>query len=164
MRTSKNLSNRISQHLSQQKVQEIENVKQQLETAAKGQIRFPKTDEEIEKWSKKYPDVAKIFDTISAKRACEVMDGLRQGEERLHKLETQLTRKDAEQQLLKMHPDFAQIRQDSAFHDWVQLQPAVIQDARYKNNADAMAAARAIDLYKVDNKNPNQPINQPLKR
>ena len=51
-----------------------------------------------------------------------------------------------------MRPDFAQIRQDSAFHDWVQLQPANIQDALYKNNTDARAAARAIDLYKVDTK------------
>ena len=74
------------------------------------------------------------------------MDGLRQGEEGLRKLETQLTSKDAEQQLLKIHQDFAQIRQDTAFHDWVQLQPAVTQDARYKNNTDAMAAARAIEL------------------
>ena len=143
---------RHTQHPLQQKDQEIANVKQQLETSAKGQIRFPKTDEEIEEWSKKYPDVAKIVDTIAAKRAGEVMDGLRQGEERLRKLETKLTRKDAEQQLLKMHPDFAQIRQDSAFHDCVQLQPAVIQDALYKNNTDARAAARAIDLYKVDTK------------
>ena len=80
------------------------------------------------------------------------MEGLRQGEERLHKLETQLTRKDAEQQLLKMHLDFAQIRQDSAFYDWVQLQPAVLQDALHKNNKDARSAARAIDLNKVDTK------------
>jgi len=143
---------RHTQTLLQQKDQEIANVRQQLETAAKGQIRFPKTDEEIDAWSKKYPDVAKIVDTIAQKRAGEVMDGLRQGEERLRKLETQLTRKDAEQQLLRMHPDFAQIRQDPAFHEWVQLQPSNIQDALYKNNTDARAAARAIDLYKIDTK------------
>ena len=69
---------RHTQHPLQQKDQEIANVKQQLETSAKGQIRFPKTDEEIEEWSKKYPDVAKIVDTIAAKRASEVMDEWRQ--------------------------------------------------------------------------------------
>ncbi len=62
----------------------------------------------------------------------------------------QLSRKEAEQQLLSFHPDFADIRQDPEFHDWVALQPALIQDALYKNNTDAKAAARAIDLYKVD--------------
>ena len=51
---------------------------------------------------------------------------------------------------MKLHPDFGQIRQDPAFHEWVALQPMYIQDALYKNNTDAMAASRAIDLYKAD--------------
>ena len=71
------------------------------------------------------------------------MKGLRQ-------LETKLTRKEAEQELNRAHPDFAEIRQDPSFHEWVVLQPTVIQDALYKNNTDARAAARAIDLFKVD--------------
>ena len=58
-----------SQQLMQQKDQELANIKAQLDTAAKGQIKFPKTDDEIEQWSKKYPDVAKIVDTIASKKA-----------------------------------------------------------------------------------------------
>lgn len=133
-----------------QKDQELENLKKQLETAAKGQIKFPKTDEEIDKWSQKYPDVAKIVDTIARKRANEALE---EGEKRLghlKNLETKLNRKEAEQQLMKMHPDFGEIRQDAAFHEWVALQPTYIQDALYKNNTDAVAASRAIDLYKAD--------------
>jgi len=141
---------RHSQNLMSQKDQEIEKLKEQLSTAAKGQIRFPKTDEEIAAWAKKYPDVAKIVDSIARKRANETMQELREGEKRLEALENKLTRKDAEQQLNRLHPDFAQIRQDKKFHDWVALQPANIQDALYKNNTDALAAARAIDLYKAD--------------
>jgi hypothetical protein len=60
------------------------------------------------------------------------------------------TRKDAEQQLVQVHPDFHDIRQDQSFHDWVAIQPQSIQDSLYKNNTDARAAARAIDLYKSD--------------
>jgi hypothetical protein len=100
---------RHTQQLMEQKDQEISAVKAQLDTAAKGQIRFPKTDDE-----------------------------------------TKLTRKEAEQQLVQVHPDFNVIRQDAAFHDWVALQPQNIQDSLYKNNTDARAAARAIDLYKSD--------------
>lgn len=141
---------RHTQQIMAQKDQEIEKIKQQLETAAKGQIRFPKTDEEIEQWSQKYPDVAKIVDTIARKRANEALE---EGEKRLghlKDLEKKLTRKEAEQQLYKLHPDFGDIRQDPAFHEWVALQPLYIQDALYKNNTDATAAARAIDLYKAD--------------
>ena len=141
---------RHTQQLMAQKDQELEKVKAQLDSAAKGQIKFPKTDEEIEQWTNKYPDVAKIVDTIARKRANEALE---EGEKRLghlKDLETKLTKKEAEQQLMKLHPDFNDIRQDPAFHEWVALQPLYINDALYKNNTDAMAAARAIDLYKAD--------------
>lgn len=143
---------RHTQQLMSQKDQEVEQLKAQLDKAAKGQLKFPKTDEEIEAWSSKYPEVAKIVDTIARKRANEALE---EGEKRLSNLknlETKLTRKEAEQQLHKLHPDFTSIRQDPAFHEWVQMQPMNMQDALYKNNTDAMAAARVIDLYKADMK------------
>jgi hypothetical protein len=141
---------RHSHQLMQQKDQEVAKMKAQLDQAAKGQIKFPKTDEEIDQWSKKYPDVAKIVDSIARKRAGEALE---EGEKRmagLRQLETRLTRKDAEQQLVKMHPDFHDIRQDASFHEWVAMQPQYIQDALYKNNTNAIEASRAIDLYKAD--------------
>lgn len=141
---------RHSQNLMTQKDQEIQKLKQQLDTAAKGQIRFPKTDEEIKQWAERYPDVAQIVDSIARKRANEA---LQEGEKRLghlKDLEKKISRKEAEGELYKLHPDFGQIRQDPDFHEWVQLQPQNIQDALYKNNTDAYAAARALDLYKAD--------------
>ena len=143
---------RHTQQLRSQKDQEVEKLKAQLDQAARGQIKFPKTDEEIEAWSSKYPDVAKIVDTIARKRANEALE---EGEKRLghlKELETKLTRKEAEQQLMKLHPDFNTIRQDPAFHEWVQMQPMNMQDALYKNNTDAVAAARVLDLDKADMK------------
>ena len=141
---------RHSQSLMQQKDQEVASLQAQLDSAAKGQIKFPKTDEEIDQWSKKYPDVAKIVDSIAQKRANEAMQEGDKRMESLRQLETKLTKKEAEQSLIKMHPDFSEIRQDPAFHEWVTLQPQYIQDALYKNNTDALAASRAIDLYKGD--------------
>jgi hypothetical protein len=141
---------RHTQQLMQQKDQEMDKLKSQLDQAAKGQIKFPKTDAEIDAWSSRYPDVAKIVDTIARKRANEALE---EGEKRLghlKQLETKLTRKEAEQELVRLQPDFGQIRQDPSFHEWVALQPMYIQDALYKNNTDALAAARAIDLYKAD--------------
>ncbi len=141
---------RHSHQQLQQKDQEISVMRDQLDQAAKGQIKFPKTDEEVDEWSSKYPDVAKIVDTIAQKRASEALE---EGEKRmagLKKLETKLTRQEAEQQLIKSHPDFSDIRKDPAFHEWVAIQPQNIQDSLYKNNTDARAASRAIDLYKSD--------------
>lgn len=143
----------LRRHTQQQmadKDRKLQEMQMQLEKATKGQIKFPKTDEEIEQWSRKYPEVAKIVDTIARKRANEALE---EGEKRMASLkefETKLSRKDAEQQLLKLHPDFGEIRQRKDFHDWVALQPQHIQDSLYKNNTDAYAAARSIDLYKAD--------------
>ena len=119
---------RHTQQLMSQKDQELEKLQTQLDSAAKGQIKFPKTDEEIEEWTKKYPDVSKIVNTIARKHANEALE---EGEKRLGHL------KDLETKL-------------TAFHDWVIMQPQNMQDALYKNNTDAMAASRAIDLYKAD--------------
>jgi hypothetical protein len=138
------------QTVRDQKDQELENVKKQLNDATRKQIRFPKTDAEVEAWSNKYPDVAKIVDTIARKRANEV---LAEGEKRLEqveKFERTLNKQSAEQQLVQLHPDFAQIRQDPKFHEWVSMQPSAMQDSVYKNNTDATWAARTIDLYKSD--------------
>jgi anti-sigma28 factor (negative regulator of flagellin synthesis) len=56
----------------------------------------------------------------------------------------------AEAELMRMHPDFDEIRDSDGFHDWAEEQPKWVQDALYDNDNDARAAARAIDLYKAD--------------
>ena len=141
---------RHSQQLMQQKDQELDKMKAQLDQAAKGHIKFPKTGEEIEVWSKKYPDVAKIVDSIARKRANEALEEGEKRMEGLRQLETKLTKKEAEQELMKIHPDFGEIRLDESFHHWVAEQTIDTQNALYRNNTDARAASRAIDLYKYD--------------
>ena len=60
------------------------------------------------------------------------------------------TKEKAEVELLKLHPDFVDIREDDDFHNWAEEQPQWVQKALYENDDDAMSAARAIDLYKAD--------------
>lgn len=141
----------LRRHMQQKEAtfqQQIDELKEQLSSATRQQIKFPKTDEEIEAWTKKYPDVAAIIDTIARKRASELLS---EGEKRLEKVEKMredLIRKEAEQELMRLHPDFNEIRMDAAFHEWAQNQSKFVQDALYRNNTDAKAAAEAIDLYK----------------
>ena len=138
------------QTVRNQKDEELSQVQSQLDAATRKQIKFPKTDEEVEAWANRYPDVAKIVDTIATKRANEV---LAKGEARLEqveKFEESINRKGAENELLQLHPDFAAIRADPKFHEWVSMQPSAMQDSVYKNNTDAMWASRTIDLYKSD--------------
>ena len=145
----------LRRHSQQQQTQlqsQIDELKQQLEQSTSNQIKLPKSEEELSEWARQYPDVAKIVETIAIKKAKEQTEAL---DQRLRSLDEReaLTAKDkAEDELLRMHPDFDQIRDDDEFHNWVDEQPKWVQQALYENDTDARAAARAIDLYKADKK------------
>ena len=47
----------------------IEALEAKLTKAAKQELVLPKTDEELEAWAKKYPDVAGIIESIADKKA-----------------------------------------------------------------------------------------------
>jgi hypothetical protein len=53
-------------------------------------------------------------------------------------------------ELLRLHPDFDEIKADEDFLSWLDEQPESLSDGIYKNNTNARLAARVIDLYKAD--------------
>ena len=129
---------------------EIFKLKQQLTDTATKEIKLPKSDEEIAKWSEEYPDVAKIVESIATKKAKELDSSLEERMKLIADREANATRATAEAELMGIHPDFDTIRNDQEFHDWVEVQPRWVQQALYENENDSRSAARAIDLYKVD--------------
>ena len=129
---------------------EINNLKAQLEQSTKKQIKLPKSDEDIETWAKEYPDVAGIVETIAIKKAAEQQASLEEKVKALNDMQQSVTKQRAETELLQLHPDFDDIRNDDDFHTWAEEQPTWIQNALYENDDDAHSAARAIDLYKAD--------------
>jgi len=128
----------------------IEALQTQLSEATKKEINLPKSDEDIEAWAAKYPDVAAIVETIAIKKAKEQAAVLEERVKAVDELQMTATREKAEAELLRYHPDFEDIRETDDFHNWVNEQPQSIQDALYENASDARTAARAIDLYKAD--------------
>lgn len=129
---------------------QIDELKSQLEASTKKQIRLPKTEEELDQWSKEYPDVAKIVETIAIKKAQEQSKELEDRFKKLDELQYTAAKEKAEAELMRLHPDFDDIRDTDDFHEWVEQQPKWVQQALYENETDAVAAARAIDLYKAD--------------
>jgi len=138
----------------QQKEKEYEDRIKALETqltqATNSEIKLPKSDEDIEAWATKYPDVAAIVETIAIKKAKEQAQGLEDRVREIDEMKANAAREKAEVELLKLHPDFGTIRDSDDFHEWAEEQPKWVQDALYENDADARSAARAIDLYKAD--------------
>ena len=131
--------------------EQINQLKEQLDSATKKQIELPKSDEDIEAWTKKYPDVAGIVETIAIKKSQEQSKELEDRIQKINEMQESATKEKAEVELLKIHPDFVDIREDDNFHNWAEEQPQWVQKALYENDDDALSAARAIDLYKADN-------------
>ena len=114
-------------------------------------VRAPKSDEDIEAWADKYPDVAAIVETIAEKKAAERFAAADDRFKELDEAKYEATRTKAETQIRKAHGDFDDLRDSDTFHDWVDEQPKWVRDALYENSDDAASVIRVIDLYKVDN-------------
>ena len=130
--------------------EQINQLRDQLDSATKKQIQLPKSDEDIEASAKQYPDVAGIVETIAIKKSKEQSKELEDRIKKINEMQESATKEKAEVELLKLHPDFVDIREDDDFHNWAEEQPQWVQKALYENDDDAMSAARAIDLYKAD--------------
>jgi hypothetical protein len=122
----------------------------QVNKVAKQEIVLPKTDEELEAWAKEYPDIASIIETIADKKSKASANALEERMAEFEELRINAQKEKAEAELVKMHPDFIEIRQDDTFHTWAEAQPKWVQDALYENMDDAKSVARVIDLYKID--------------
>ena len=129
---------------------QLDELKKQLNKATKKEMKLPKSDEDITEWAKEYPDVAAIVETIAMKKAKEQSDELSDRIKQIDERDANSIKEKAEVELLRLHPDFSNIRESDDFHDWAEDQPKWVQNALYENDNDAKSAARAIDLYKSD--------------
>ena len=130
--------------------EQINLLRTQLDSATKKQIKLPKSDEDIEEWTKQYPDIAAVVETIAIKKSKEQSKELEDRIKKINEMHDSATKEKAEVELLKIHPDFVDIRENDDFHNWAEEQPKWVQQALYENDDDAKSAARAIDLYKAD--------------
>jgi uncharacterized protein YifE (UPF0438 family) len=141
---------RHQQQQAEEFKKQISELRTQLDSATKKEMKLPKSDEDIETWAKEYPDVAAIVETIAMKKASEQASALEDRIKAIDEMQMSATKEKAEAELMRLHPDFDTIRDSDSFHEWAEEQPKWVQDALYENDNDARSAARAIDLYKAD--------------
>tara|TARA_R110002073_G_C9438475_1_gene577226 strand:- start:399 stop:1313 length:915 start_codon:yes stop_codon:yes gene_type:complete len=112
--------------------------------------KLPKTEEELESFKEKYPDVYDVVETISSLQASERVKDIEGRLQELRNKEQEAVVQTAEKQLLSMHPDFSNLKEDESFLNWLEDQPTNISDGIFKNNTDVKWAARVVDLFKAD--------------
>ena len=130
--------------------EEVVSLRSQLESST-NQFVPPKSKEELEAWRKEYPDVYDMVETIAINKATTQTAEIEDKYKNLQLQQEQIAKEKAEVELLKLHPDFNEIRQKEEFHNWAANQDPTIQGWLYENTSNAKLAARAIDLFKMDN-------------
>ena len=128
---------------------ELQSLRTQLESSTT-QFVPPKSKEELEAWRKEYPDVYDMVETIAMNKATTQTADLENKYKDLKLQQEQIAKEKAEVELLKLHPDFTEIRSQDDFHVWAEQQDPTIQGWLYENTSNSKLAARAIDLYKMD--------------
>ena len=141
---------RHTQDKEKQFQKQLDDLKEQLNKATRKEMKLPKSDEDIEAWAADYPDVAKIVESIAMKKAKEQSADIESRLQKIDEMSADAQKDKAEAELMRIHPDFNDIRDSDDFHDWADEQPKWVQDALYENDNDARSAGRAIDLYKSD--------------
>ena len=129
--------------------EELTSLRTQLESSTK-QFVPPKSKDELEAWRKEYPDVYDMVETIAMNKATTQTADLEKKYKDLKLQQEQIAKEKAEVELLKIHPDFNELRSNDDFHAWAEQQDPNIQSWLYENTANSKLAARAIDLYKAD--------------
>lgn len=144
---------------------QLGSVQTQLQDAAKKQIKFPKTEEEVTEWITKYPDVAAIVKTIAMKEVSTVREELEAQKTVLAEQEYQVEFNKNLNRIVKAHDDFFDLQRDEKFTDWVQTQPKHVRlafgdDVTFEDLEDAAdTIIGAVKLYKLENKKPAKQPN-----
>jgi len=128
---------------------ELESLRARLESG-NSQFNPPKSKQELDAWRKEYPDVYDMVETIAIEKATTQTAELEDKYKNLKVQQEQIAKEKAEVELLKLHPDFNELRKQDSFHEWAERQDPTIQGWLYENTSNATLAARAIDLYKMD--------------
>ena len=129
---------------------EIEELKTRLSNSAQTSLEEVTTKEEIEAWAKQNPKANALIRALAEEQASEKMKGLEGRVKEVEAMRTQARKEKAEATLLSMHPDFPNIRNDDAFHEWAKEQPSWAQTALYDEPDDVKSVSRVLDLYKAD--------------
>lgn len=131
----------------------INELKQQMADLANSNGKAytpPKSEEDLAKWKEEHPELYSIVETVSHMQSSKEMEQL---QEKLKQLEERAIYEEAKAayaELKALVPDVEKIRQSEDFHNWADEQPQIIQDIIYKNSTDVQAAAKVLQMYKME--------------
>ena len=133
----------------EQLASELKAVKSRVQELPRGATP-PKTLEELEEFKERYPDVFEVVETVAGVQTEAKIAKLREEIEVVKEREKSLEKEKAAEELIRLHPDFGELKSDEKFIEWLDDQPEQISNGIYKNNIDAKWAGKVVSLYKAE--------------
>lgn len=138
-----------------QKITELEKSVSLLQEKPKG-LTGDATEEEIQEWLDKFPDLGRIMIGLSKKANSFEREEIVAKVEKLEEVRTKLAKAEAFQIILEAHPDFNKVVTSQNFKDWIELQPEekgragqIMYDAMYSGD-DPDEAIKVMNIYKKE--------------
>ena len=128
---------------------ELRSVKARVQELPRGTTP-PKTLEELEEFKERYPDVFEVVETVAGVQTEAKVAKLREEIASVKKREKSLEKEKAYEELLRIHPDFGELKTEDKFLQWLDDQPEQISNGIYKNNTDSKWASKIVSLYKAE--------------
>lgn len=128
---------------------QIDKLTEQNSQVASRQVDLPASPEEVEEWSKKYPKIAAVFETLAIQKYKSLNETVENKFRELDKRSAETAAERALVELRKLHNDFDEIQNSEDFHAWLGTKSKRTQDTIYENDTDYLAAAETIDLFKA---------------
>jgi|TARA_B100000073_G_C23739031_1_gene573147 hypothetical protein len=129
---------------------EKEEILIQLQDNKKSNMAMPKTAEELQLFKQKHPDVYDVIETVASMKTDSRIQDVEEHLNILREKEFELSRQNAQKELLNHHPDFLDLKDSEEFVEWLKDQPDNIAEGVTKNATDVKWAVRTVDLYKLD--------------
>jgi len=119
---------------------ELLRLKKQVEEATKKAYLPQMSKEELDDWRKENPEMYDVMKTLAYEEADEKSKAVEAKLEEIKNAQLNLAREKAEVELLKLHPDFYDIKADDDFHEWAEEQDSMIKNWLYNNFDNAKLA------------------------
>lgn len=139
---------RHSQKQAKEFKERLEALEKERPAAVEPEI--PSTVKEMEEWKEKYPDVARIIETMVERETEKRVKNTELAVQEVRESYKEKEKETALEKILAKHKDFYDIEASDEFHDWVEDQPKWMQTALYDQQEDAKSVIRILDLYKME--------------
>lgn len=127
----------------------IAELEAKLDQALRGQIKAPKSKDEIESWAKEFPEFAGILEGLVQDRIEKATRSTKDELSRIQEQQKNIDLEKAKLELKQIHPDFDSLVNDENFHAWLQGQDDEFQRAIY-SELNVRKAAFVISMYKSE--------------